>query len=247
MDYTVWITKSVYPDVSEEIKRTTVFLKELYLSNANEYEIEKFIKSYCEGLHYLENSLLRQRGIHHQQKQHQQVISMDVIEQYEEVRQIMLASVKRHCRNYMVWLPAVAVKNEIGKQPKYTLEELVNREYDGWVSVNAGGNCTVLFKDMELQNTNKVFICVSVDDETALIYWSEPTFNLVSFSDHIRPLTFDEYKNNDERFFNEKHQELILEYGKGGAGDSWGLLTLEQLEEVKRVQIIFRQYFGIEN
>ncbi|MED3554119.1 hypothetical protein [Cytobacillus praedii] len=77
------------------------------LQNYNDYATEKCIKSFCEGLGYLESILLYQREIH----PHKCEISYwhtrksEYEEKWKEVEKIVLNSINRQFRHYLEFLP----------------------------------------------------------------------------------------------------------------------------------------------
>lgn len=76
------------------------------LAKKSEYEKEKAIKSFSEGLGYLEGLLLYQREIHRKMIDPVKV-SMnpdDYIAKYQEVQQIMETEIKRQYRHWTTFL-----------------------------------------------------------------------------------------------------------------------------------------------
>jgi hypothetical protein len=78
--------------------------------NENEkYVIEKFTKSFCEGLCYLEKLLLYKRGIHPTQFEKVTFIadSKELSDKYLEIENILISEINRQYRNYTIFLPQI--------------------------------------------------------------------------------------------------------------------------------------------
>jgi hypothetical protein len=103
-----------------------------------------------------------------------------------------------------------------------SLQRQISERYPGWNVNDTGGHVELAFKDFEV-NTGAT-ACVVVG-EVACIYWiSEDT-------DTRRFLTYDDYCNGNNTMF--LYPGFIIE--DGGRGDSAGLFTPEQVDEITEV------------
>lgn len=90
-----------------EAKATSLLLGPLKYKS--EYSKEKAIKSFSEGLHYLEDLLLMQRGIHPSNFKNNSKFSAesykeDYSKKYLEVENIILSSIARQFRHFLTFL-----------------------------------------------------------------------------------------------------------------------------------------------
>ncbi len=80
-----------------------------YFKGKEDYPIEKFIKSFSEGLRYLESLLLMKKGIHNSQlKVGNPPINMkDLATKHEEIEKILLVEIDRQYRNFITFLAVI--------------------------------------------------------------------------------------------------------------------------------------------
>jgi hypothetical protein len=90
-----------------EEKLTTLI--KIYFEDKEEYPIEKFIKSFCEGLGYLEKLMLMQRNIHYSQLNNASFESnkFEIVKKHAEVEKAMLVEFERQFRHYSIFLSAL--------------------------------------------------------------------------------------------------------------------------------------------
>lgn len=106
MNYLSWCQNSLKnKNVQELLEEKIKKLVPSYFDENDEYAIEKFIKSFCEGLRYLESTLLYQRGIHPEQLKKD--YRKDNVIKYQEVEAIMIREVNRQAQHYETFLSAV--------------------------------------------------------------------------------------------------------------------------------------------
>jgi hypothetical protein len=81
----------------------------IYFQNKEDYPIEKFIKSFSEGLGCLEKLMLMQRNIHHSQLNNASFESnkFGIVKKHEEVEKAMLVELERQFRHYSIFLSAL--------------------------------------------------------------------------------------------------------------------------------------------
>lgn len=89
--------------LQKEVDEKVLALLESILSKKDDYQKEKAIKVFSEGLMNLENSLLYARGIHPNQFDFTNCYFMNGYnEKVEEVRKIMLTEIKRQFRHFRI-------------------------------------------------------------------------------------------------------------------------------------------------
>jgi hypothetical protein len=90
-----------------EEKLTTLI--KIYFRSKEDYPIEKFIKSFSEGLGYLEKLMLMQRNIHYSQLNNASFESnkFGIVKKHEEVEKAMLVEIERQFRHYSIFLSAL--------------------------------------------------------------------------------------------------------------------------------------------
>lgn len=97
-------TKEAQHLLEEKIK----LLIHSYFEGKSDYAIEKFIKSFGEGLTYLEDNLLKSRGLHPSQIQGNMLqLSMNPVstaQKLDEVEKILKMEIKRQYRHFDTFL-----------------------------------------------------------------------------------------------------------------------------------------------
>lgn len=90
-------------ELQKEIELRAVALLKGVLSEKDDYQKEKALKVFCEGLTNLENSLLYSRGIHPNQYNLSDYNYMDKYNsKFEEVRKIMRNEISRQFRHFTI-------------------------------------------------------------------------------------------------------------------------------------------------
>ena len=98
-------------EVQKELEHKVVALLEGPLKDKNDYAQEKCIKSFYEGLSYLEKLLLKQNNIHPHDGV--EIMSMmrrgklthdEYLKKQEEVRQTMKSEISRQFRHFLAFL-----------------------------------------------------------------------------------------------------------------------------------------------
>ncbi len=83
-------------------------LIEIFFKGKDDYKIEKFVKSFCEGLMYLQNSLLLKRGLHHSQTQKNMMYLAthkdETAQNLKEVHDILINEINRQYRHFTTFL-----------------------------------------------------------------------------------------------------------------------------------------------
>lgn len=94
------------------LKEKVQLLIDMYFKEKSDYAIEKFIKSFGEGLIYLENSLLKDRGIHPSQIQENMVYLSshpeETTKNIKEVQDKMKEEINRQYRHFQTFLSELA-------------------------------------------------------------------------------------------------------------------------------------------
>lgn len=89
--------------LQKDVESKALMLIEGVLSEKDDYQKEKAIKVFSEGLRYLENSLLYKRGIHPNQYDFTNITFMNEYgEKFTEVRKIMTAEISRQFRHFTI-------------------------------------------------------------------------------------------------------------------------------------------------
>ncbi|MBZ9688453.1 hypothetical protein G9F72_019165 [Clostridium estertheticum] len=89
-------------------EKVTILIK-MYFTGTKDYPIEKFTKSFSEGLGYLEKLMLIKKGIHHSKldqtsfKENKDTI----IQKYKEIEKTVLVETNRQYRMYLTFLAAI--------------------------------------------------------------------------------------------------------------------------------------------
>lgn len=109
MEAMKWCTYSYKTDkVKEQVKEQVESLLQSIMRNKDEYEQEKFVKTFCEHLLYLEECLYYKRGIHPDQIMNdiEKLMKMqkDYIQLVTEVETIMESEINRLARNITIFL-----------------------------------------------------------------------------------------------------------------------------------------------
>lgn len=81
----------------------------------DDYAVEKLIKSFCEGLAYLEGLMLYNRGIHMKQIESKiHLVNMQVyMEKSKEIEEILIDEIDSQLRNFEVFLSSVYIKGKL--------------------------------------------------------------------------------------------------------------------------------------
>lgn len=89
--------------LQKDVENKVSALLEGVLADKNEYQKEKAIKVFSEGLRYLEDSLLYQRGIHPNQYDFSNpTFMLEYGSKFEEVRKIMSTEISRQFRHFTI-------------------------------------------------------------------------------------------------------------------------------------------------
>lgn len=123
MDYLTWVQNtSTISTVQERINSDCAHIVKAYFGQADEYAVEKYLKSYTEKFKYLESLLLHRRNIAPEDIE-SQMGNAQFIKDYRckhaEVEKIMLSEVSREFRHALTYLPCVqlhAVRQFVSKQ-----------------------------------------------------------------------------------------------------------------------------------
>lgn len=91
--------------LQQELESKALALLDGPLRERDDYVKEKAIKSFSEGLRYLESSLLYARGIHPNQYDFSSIEFLNTYDKkIEEVRAIMFTEIKRQFRHFIIFL-----------------------------------------------------------------------------------------------------------------------------------------------
>lgn len=107
MDAVNWCDNTFKNDnLQSYLKERITSLIEGPLQDRSDYAKEKCIKSFCEGLGYLEGNLMYQRKIHPNKLDIMfwQGKEKEYMEKYSEVEKIIFASIDRKYRHFLVFL-----------------------------------------------------------------------------------------------------------------------------------------------
>lgn len=87
-------------------------LIEMYFKGKSDYAIEKFIKSFCEGTMYLENSLLKDKGLHPSQLDENMIYLSahpeETIKKMKEVKDSLISEINRQYRHFQTFLSEIS-------------------------------------------------------------------------------------------------------------------------------------------
>lgn len=95
---------SRFEKVQSQIEEDCFFILTSNFSNSGEYQREKFLKVYSEGLRYLEKLLFYDKGIAQKQIIKNLEFESKYLKKYLEIEKIMLSEVKRHHLNWTIIL-----------------------------------------------------------------------------------------------------------------------------------------------
>lgn len=110
MEYLQWAARtSTYEDVQETINKKVVKLVDTYFSSADEYTIEKFVKTFCESIYNLERLLLFGAGLHPSQlNKGIKLNAQEALKKSDDIKKTILTEIERQFRNYNTFMPNIA-------------------------------------------------------------------------------------------------------------------------------------------
>lgn len=90
----------------EELESKVTLLLEAFFEGKSEYAKEKFIKSFGEKFIYLENNLLKDRGVHPSQLKNAELLLNPAkgFELTEEVSKVLIVEISRQYRHFITFL-----------------------------------------------------------------------------------------------------------------------------------------------
>ncbi|PLS19184.1 hypothetical protein CVD28_01895 [Bacillus sp. M6-12] len=99
-------------EVQALLEEKVQILIDMYFKGKSDYAIEKFIKSFCEGIRYLENELLKDKGLHPSQIQKNMTYlsahPQETIKNMAEVKRVVTVEVNRQFRHFNTFLSELA-------------------------------------------------------------------------------------------------------------------------------------------
>lgn len=111
-NYKMWLQDITRNSKAQELieQKVKMFI-EMYFNEKDDYAIEKFIKSFCEPLRYIENSIEKNNGIHADQLEKNInfiVLHKDeYLKKYEQTEMALISEIERQSRNFQIFLSAV--------------------------------------------------------------------------------------------------------------------------------------------
>jgi hypothetical protein len=97
-------------EAQKHLEERIQVLIDMFFKGKSDYAIEKFIKSFGEGLTYLENDMLRHRGIHPSQIEKNLVYLQshpeETMTKMTEVKNTMMNEINRQFRHFQTFLSA---------------------------------------------------------------------------------------------------------------------------------------------
>jgi len=123
------------------------------------------------------------------------------------------------------------------------LKKCLNSIEPGWEPFNTGGGIILAAKDIEPINADGIKAAVFVGDGAATIYWDTPVEAIKAGAEGYRPLCIDDFKKEGgKKFFTAEYEDVILD--ENNHGDVTGMLTMHDLEPVKKVLKVMQKWTG---